>query len=206
MRGRADFGLIVDAVPQGARVLDVGCADGRLLEMLRDERQAVVRGMELSQAGVNASVARGLPVVQGDADHDLTLFPDNAFDLVILSRTIQATRHPGRVLREMARVGRRAIVSMPNFAHWRVRLDLLLRGRMPMTRHLPAAWHETENLRLCSLFDLAELAEQSGWRVDSVTAVRGGKAGSPQARVSGLANLLAEEGVFLLDRREDARP
>jgi methionine biosynthesis protein MetW len=197
---RADYNVILKAVPERARVLDVGCGDGALLELLRARRHAVVRGMELSQAGVNACVARGLAVVQGDADLDLKLYPDDAFDVVVLSRTIQATRRPKTVLQELRRIGRRAVVSLPNFAHWRVRLGLLARGRMPMTAQLPVNWHETENQHLCSLLDFADLAVGTGWQVDGVTAVSDGREGATALRATHLANLLAEEAVFVLGR------
>jgi methionine biosynthesis protein MetW len=164
---RADHEIIINAVPQGARVLDVGCGDGVLLHRLKQERNAVVRGMELSQAGVNACVAKGLSVVQGDADLDLALYPDDSFDIVVLSRTIQATRKPEMVLKQMHRIGAKAVVSLPNFGFWQVRLSLLLNGRMPVTQGLPDSWHETENLHLCTLLDFDDLAKQSGFDLQS---------------------------------------
>ncbi len=132
--GRVDLELIAGMISPGCRVLDVGCGDGDLLALLRKQKDIDGRGVELSQEGVNASVARGLAVVQGDADTDLTAYPDDAFDYVILSQTIQATRNPKAVLREMKRIGRHVIVSFPNFGNWRVRLKLLFSGRMPETR------------------------------------------------------------------------
>jgi methionine biosynthesis protein MetW len=200
MTPRADYEVILRSVPEGARVLDVGCGDGELLERLKRERRAVVRGMELSQAGVNACVARGLSVVQGDADFDLKLYPDGEFDVVILSQTIQATRKPAAVLAELRRIARVAVVSLPNFGHWRVRLGLLTRGRMPVTPQLPMSWHETENLHLCTLLDFEALALATGWKIDAVVPVSGGHAGAPAGRATGLANWLAEEGVFSLVR------
>jgi methionine biosynthesis protein MetW len=197
---RADFAIILEAVPEGARVLDVGCGDGALLELLRAERGAMVRGLELSQSGVNACVARGLAVVQGDADTDLAIYPDDSFDVVVLSQTIQATRRPRAVLEEMKRIGGAAVVSLPNFAHWGVRMKLLLGGRMPVTPQLPVSWHETENLHLCSLLDFDDLARQTGWDVRSVTAVRGARVGGTTGRATHWANLLAEQAVFVLSR------
>ena len=132
-RLRVDLGIIAGMVADGSRVLDVGCGDGALLKHLAATKGVDARGIELSQAGVNACVAHGLSVVQGDADSDLADYPSGAFDYVILSQTIQATRHPRTVLQQIARIGRRGIVSMPNFAHWRMRLQLLLGGRMPVT-------------------------------------------------------------------------
>ncbi len=197
---RADHEIIVHAVPQGARVLDVGCGDGVLLHRLKQERNAVVRGMELSQAGVNACVAKGLSVVQGDADLDLALYPDDSFDIVVLSRTIQATRKPEMVLKQMHRIGAKAVVSLPNFGFWQVRLSLFLRGRMPVTQGLPDSWHETENLHLCTLLDFDDLAKQSGFDLESVTRIADGKASAPSRATSSLLNWLSEEAVFVLKR------
>ena len=145
--------LIADMVESGSRVLDIGCGQGELLELLVDRRHADGRGLELSQSGVNACVARGLSVVQGNADTDLSYYPDNGFDTVILSQTLQATQRPREVLREMARIGQRLIVSIPNFGHWRVRANLALQGRMPETNALSTPWYETANIHLCTLLD-----------------------------------------------------
>jgi methionine biosynthesis protein MetW len=181
---RADYDVIVDMVRPGAKVLDVGCGDGALLQRLAREKQAIGRGMELSQAGVNACVAKGLAVVQGDADEDLAFFPDRGFDYVVLSKTIQAVRQPAAVLRELARIGDRVIVSTPNFGHWRVRAGLAFQGRMPVTPTLPARWDETENIHLCTLRDFADLIA--------------GQPAAPFARSLWRANWFAEEAVFLL--------
>ena len=197
---RADHEIIINAVPQGARVLDVGCGDGVLLKRLKQERNAIVRGMELSQAGVNACVAKGLSVVQGDADLDLALYPDDSFDIVVLSRTIQATRKPEMVLKQMHRIGAKAVVSLPNFGFWQVRLSLLLNGRMPVTQGLPDSWHETENLHLCTLLDFDDLAKQSGFDLESVTRIAAGQASAPSRATSHLLNWLSEEAVFVLER------
>jgi methionine biosynthesis protein MetW len=197
---RADHDIILGAIPKGARVLDVGCGDGTLMARLKSEAGAIVRGMELSQEGVNACVAKGLSVVQGDADSDLALYPNDSFDVVVLSRTIQATRKPEAVLAQMRRVGKTAIVSLPNFGFWQVRLSLLLTGRMPITKGLPDNWHQTENLHLCTLLDFDELARASGFQVTSVTRIAAGRAGGPATHTSALLNLLSEEAVFVLDR------
>ena len=200
MSYRADHEIIARAIPQHARVLDVGCGDGELMARLRTDSKAIVRGMELSQEGVNACVSKGLSVVQGDADFDLALYPNDSFDVVVLSRTIQATRKPEAVLAQMRRIGKKAIVSLPNFGFWQVRLSLLLTGRMPITKGLPENWHQTENLHLCTLLDFQELAVASGFKVASVTRIANGRAGSPSVHASGLLNWLSEEAVFELDR------
>ncbi|MDX2233952.1 MAG: methionine biosynthesis protein MetW [Hyphomonadaceae bacterium] len=204
---RADYEVIVSQVRAHARVLDVGCGDGALLQRLIREKQVKGRGMELSQAGVNACVGKGLAVVQGDADRDLQFFPDRSFDYVILSKTIQAVHRPGAVLSELARIGDRVIVSLPNFGHWRTRLSLLVHGRMPVNASLPAAWHETENIHLCTVRDFAALSESLGLMVERAFPISRGHAGAPFAATLWRANWFAEDVVFVLRAREaPARP
>jgi len=194
---RADLALIVEMVEPGTRVLDVGCGTGELLECLVIDRGCVGRGIELSQAGVNDSVRRGLSVVQGDADTDLNDYPSDAFDYVILSQTLQATRAPGEVVANLVRIGRRAIVSFPNFGHWRVRLDLLLQGRMPKSEALPEAWYETPNIHLCTIRDFLNLADELGVTVERSLALD--QQGTDKG-IAGLrrANLFGQHGLFLL--------
>ncbi len=201
---RADYEVIVSQVRAHARVLDVGCGDGVLLQRLIREKRVKGRGMELSQAGVNACVGKGLSVVQGDADRDLQFFPDQSFDYVILSKTIQAVHRPGAVLTELARIGDRVIVSLPNFGHWRTRLALLLTGKMPVNPSLPAPWHETENIHLCTVRDFAALSESLGLTVERAFPISGGHAGGPFARILWRANWFAEDVVFVLRARETA--
>lgn len=198
---RIDLDLIAEMIAPGSRVLDVGCGDGDLLALLQSKRNVDGRGVELSQEGVNASVTRGLAVVQGDADTDLSDYPDDAFDYVILSQTIQATRNPKEVLRAMKRIGRRVVVSFPNFGNWRVRLKLLFSGRMPETRSLGYSWYDTPNIHLCTLLDFAGLCDDLGLEIEDAVILTGEKAW----RISNpglLANLFASEAVFLLTRRD----
>jgi len=195
---RIDHEVIAQMVQPGAKVLDVGCGDGALLHLLARERGVKGRGMELSQEGVNACVAKGLSVVQGDADRDLKDYPDDAFDYVILSKTIQAVRHPRAVLKELVRIGQRAVVSLPNFGHWRVRTQLFTTGRMPNTISLPNRWCETENLHLCTVRDFAELAKELKLTIERAVPIDQGRAGQPFAKTIWRANWLAEEAVFLL--------
>jgi len=198
---RKDLDVVAGLVAPGSRVLDVGCGDGALLRLLADKKQVDGRGVELSQQGVNDCVAKGLSVIQGDADTDLADYPDDGFDYVILSQTLQATRHPRTVLLDMLRIGRRAIVSFPNFGYWRVRLELAVDGRMPRTANLAHAWHETPNIHLCTIRDFVELAEELGAHIE--TAVALDRAGAPINISAPLRvwNLMAAQAVFLLERK-----
>jgi methionine biosynthesis protein MetW len=195
---RSDLRLIAEMIEPGARILDVGCGDGALLAYLARDKQVDGRGMELSQSGVNACVGHGLSVIQGDADHDLDEYPSRAFDFVILSQTLQATRNPRLVVMNLVRIGRRAIVSFPNFGHWRIRLHLLCHGRMPMTSLLNQAWYDTPNIHLCTLKDFVALCRELGIVIErSLTLDRAGQPFTLDP-IGGLANLLAEQAVFLL--------
>ncbi|MGY2049996.1 methionine biosynthesis protein MetW [Methylobacterium sp. JK268] len=197
---RADHRVVLGLVEAGARVLDVGCGDGSLLALLRDRRGIDGRGIELSREGVNACLARGLPVIQGDADTDLADYPDDAFDYVILSQTIQATRQPKVVLEHLLRIGRRAIVSFPNFGHWRIRTELLVRGRMPVTEYLPDSWYETPNIHHCTIRDFVGLCHLVGARIERASALDA--SGEPMrfALPWWIWNLVGAQGVFLLRR------
>ena len=187
-------------VMPGARVLDIGCGDGTLLRLLASRRGVDARGIELSQAGVNSCVAQGLAVIQGDADTDLVHYPDLAFDYAILSQTIQATYSPRHVLEQLLRIGRRAIVSFPNFGHWRVRTELLLGGRMPRTDNLPDRWYDTPNIHLCTINDFLGLCRDIGAKVERAVALNayGTKLGVSMPLF--MQNLFGEQAVFLLSR------
>ncbi|MEC7209282.1 MAG: methionine biosynthesis protein MetW [Pseudomonadota bacterium] len=197
---RIDLMLIASLVERGTRVLDIGCGNGELMELLVAERDVDARGLELSQQGVNACVSRGLAVVQGNADTDLSYYPDQGFDTVILSQTLQATRRPKEVLQEMSRIGSKLIVSIPNFGHWRIRLALALRGRMPETQALSATWYETANIHLCSMLDLTDLCDELSLRVETCLTVTNGKVHHSTGRPSAWQNLMAELVVFELTR------
>jgi len=157
---RVDLVLVAEMVERGAKVLDVGCGDGELLRILSETRDVDGRGIELSREGVNECVAKGLAVIQGDADTDLGNYPDDAFDYVILSQTLQATRQPRVVLEHMLRIGRHAVVSFPNFGHWQVRLQLLFAGHMPRTDMLPFSWYDTPNIHHCTIKDFRQLSSR----------------------------------------------
>src|SRR5690242_1021535 len=168
---RIDLVLVAEMVERGAKVLDVGCGDGELLRILSESRGVDGRGIELSREGVNECVAKGLAVVQGDADTDLGNYPDDAFDYVILSQTLQATRHPRLVLEHMLRIGRHAIVSFPNFGHWQVRLQVGFGGEMPNTANLPYAWWDSPNIHFCTIKDFRHLCAATGAKIDQGVAL-----------------------------------
>jgi methionine biosynthesis protein MetW len=197
---RVDLELIASMISEGAKVLDVGCSNGALLEMLEEQKGVDGRGIELSQSGVEESVARGLAVVQGDADTDLINYPDDSFDFVILSQTLQATRNPHAVMKDMLRIGHRAIISFPNFGHWRIRMHLLLRGEMPVTEKLPYRWYDTPNIHFCTIRDFVALCDELDTTIERAVALNGmGKPLSVNAPRR-FWNLFGEQAVFLLRR------
>lgn len=190
---RPDLAIIASNVTPGSRVLDVGCGDGALMAALRDERGVDARGLELDAGDVASAVARGLSVIQGDADTDLADYPDASFDYAILSQTLQTTMRPDWVLDQLLRIGKRAFVSFPNFAHWRVRASLLWGGRMPVTRLLPLKWYATPNIHHVTVDDFRALLEERGITVEGQWFLSG-----DQQTGSTMANLFAEHAVFLL--------
>ncbi|MEQ1755936.1 MAG: methionine biosynthesis protein MetW [Micropepsaceae bacterium] len=198
---RKELLRIADMVPSSARVLDVGCGHGELIEHLKVAKSADARGIELSQAGVNACVAKGLPVVQGDADTDLRDYPTHGFDVVILSQTIQATHKPKDVLNELLRIGKRVIVSFPNFGFWKVRATLFFSGRMPKTGLLSHDWFETPNIHLCTIADFMVLTERVDASIESALAVSEAGDVKELDRPGYWDNLAAESAIFLLTRK-----
>jgi methionine biosynthesis protein MetW len=196
---RVDLLLIAEMVTPGSRVLDIGCGDGTLLRILAEKHGVDGRGIELSQAGVNSCVAQGLAVIQGDADDDLAYYPDLAFDYAILSQTIQATYSPRLVLEQLLRIGKRAVVSFPNFGHWRVRTQLMFGGHMPRTDNLPERWYDTPNIHLCTIKDFLNLCDDVGAKVERAIALNA--YGTKLVAMPLFAqNLFGEQAVFLLSR------
>lgn len=201
---RIDLELIADLVTPGSRVLDIGCEDGTLLDYLYQFKQVDGRGIELSMDGVQAAVAHGLSVIQGDADTDLADYPAGAFDYAILSQTLQATRNPRRVLENLLRIGRTAIVSFPNFGYWRSRLQLLACGRMPTNPVLPHAWYETPNIHLCTIRDFIALCADLGITIEQGFVLDDQGRPRTMPATHPLANLLGAQALFLLSRPPEA--
>jgi methionine biosynthesis protein MetW len=196
--GRSDYAIIGEIVEPGTRVLDLGCGEGELLEWLAANKGVDARGVEISSAKVQRAIARGVSVYQGDIDNGLVDYPSQAFDYVILSQTLQETRHPRQVLREMLRVGRRVIVAFPNFGHWRVRLSMLMSGRAPRTALFPYEWYDSPNIHFLTVQDFEELAALEGLAVERRYFLAGHR------KVSRLPNLMAEVAVLLVSRKQVA--
>ncbi len=195
---RPDLQIVADWVEPGTRVLDIGCGTGELLGYLGRHKQVDARGIELRRAKVNSCVAAGLSVIRGNANTDLSLYPASSFDYVVLTQTLQRIEEPRKVLEELIRIGTYAIVSIPNFGYWRSRLEILLCGRMPVTKYLDQPWYSTKNTHLCTIRDFVDLTEEMGLTIEQeVVLGHDGAASRPTAR-SRRANLLGEQGIFLL--------
>ena len=190
--GRSDYAIIGDIVERGAKVLDLGCGEGELLQWLAANKNVDARGVEISSAKVQRAIARGVSVFQCDIDEGLADYPEGAFDYVILSQTLQETRHPRQVLREMLRVGRRAIVAFPNFGHWKVRASMLFSGRAPRTALFPYEWYDSPNIHFLTVHDFEALVEAERLIVERRYFLAGHR------RVKALPNLLAEVAVYLV--------
>jgi len=197
---RVDLRRIADMVPEGCRLLDIGCGDGELLDYLVHEKGVDGRGIEISVAGVNAAITHGLSVIQGDADTDLDDYPDNAFDFVVLSQTLQAMRNPRAVLENLLRIGNKAIVSFPNFGYWRVRIRLLLVGDMPITKALPYQWYDTPNIHQCTIKDFVRLCKELGITIERSIALNRREQVRRIGSTPFFANLMGEQALFLLSK------
>ncbi len=192
--GRGDFALISELIPPGSRVLDLGCGDGALLAWLRENKQVEARGVEINRELVQKAISRGVTVYHGDIDQSVTEYPEQAFDYVILSQTLQETRHPLRVLEEMLRVGRHAVVAFPNFGHWRVRLSHLTSGRSPRTPTFPYQWYNSPNIHFLTVLDFEELVEDQGWVVEKRRFLSG------HSQITLMPNVMAEIAVYMVRR------
>ena len=200
--GKMSQKLISSLIKNDAKVLDVGCGNGNLLAFLENEKKINGHGLEISPQGVQECLAKGLSVLQGNADTDLINFPENSFDYVILSRTLQATHKPKEVLKQMLRIGKSCIVSFPNFAHWKCRLDLLLKGEMPMTKTLSEPWYQTPNIHLCTIKDFIKICNSLNISIDKAFRIsESGSIKSIKKAESFYNNLFSVEGIFVISQK-----
>ena len=197
---KKEFYNIAKLVTQNSKVLDVGCGNGELMKYITENISKDIRGIELSKSNVQACVEKGLTVIEGNAEKDLKQFPDNSFDFVILSQTLQAFLDPENVLNELLRIGKKAIVSIPNFGHWKVRLHLLLKGTMPVTENLPNEWYNTPNLHMCTIQDFYNFCNNKGISIFKTIALNGQKTSEITPSNLKYKNLISELGIFLLKK------
>ena len=195
---KKEFKVIADLLPNNTRVLDVGCGDGALMDFLVKEKNIEVRGLELNQDNVQECIYKGLPVIQGNAETELYQFPKQSFDYVVLSQTLQAFYQPDKVLRELLRIGKSVVVSIPNFGYWKVRTSLLLFGKMPVTKTLPNTWFNTPNLHMCTIKDLFNYCESQNIAIKKVIGVNENKISLIKKSNLEMKNLFSKLGVFLI--------
>ncbi|MDB0067665.1 methionine biosynthesis protein MetW [Candidatus Pelagibacter sp.] len=195
---KQEFKIISDIIEKNTRVLDVGCGDGILMEYLKYNKEIDIRGIEISKDNVQKCLSKGLAVIEGDAEKDLLQFPDSSFDFVILSQTLQAFLNPEIVIKELLRVGKKAIVTIPNFGFWKVRLHLLIKGTMPITKNLPDEWYNTPNLHMCTIKDFYNFCEDRRIKLDNSLALYNEKISSINKLNLNIKNLSAELGIFLI--------
>ena len=195
-----EFRVIADLIEKNTRVLDVGCADGILMEFLKDNKNIDIRGLEISKNKVQKCIEKGLTVIEGNAEFDLKQFPDKSFDYVVLSQTLQAFLNPELVINELLRVGKKAIVTIPNFGYWKVRLHLLLKGTMPVTETLPDQWYDTPNLHMCTIKDFVYFVESRNIKIFKSLALNEKKTSIINNNNLGLKNLFSDLGIFLIEK------
>ena len=193
-----EFKIITNLLPAQSRVLDVGCSDGTLIEVLIKQKEIDARGIELEENKVKQCISKGLSVIQGNAETELNQFPDKAFDFVVLSQTLQAFYQPENVLNELLRIGKKVIISIPNFGYWQVRTSLLFLGKMPVTKSLPEAWYNTPNLHMCSIKDFYQFCEKKKIKMDKIIGINNEKISSINRINLEMKNLLSEVGIFLI--------
>ena len=197
---KQEFNIIANNIENGTRVLDVGCGDGVLIEYLKKEKSIDVRGLEISKDKVQKCISKGLTVIEGNAEIDLKQFPNNSFDYVVLSQTLQAFINPELVIKELLRVGKRAIVTIPNFGFWKIRLHLLIKGTMPVTKTLPDEWHNTPNLHMCTIKDFVEFSNKINFKIFKSIAMNKKKTSLINNKNLFTKNLFSELGIFLIEK------
>ena len=197
---KPEFKIISDLINDGSNVLDVGCGDGVLMEFLIKEKNVDVRGIEISKSKVQNSISKGLTIIEGDAERDLKQFPDRSFDYVVLSQTLQAFLDPEKVINELLRIGKQAIVTIPNFGYWKIRLHLLLKGTMPVTRTLPDEWYNTPNIHLCTIKDFVFFSKKKKFKLSKSLVLRRNRPTLIKDTNLGIKNLSSNLGIFLIER------
>ena len=198
LKMKKEFKVIADLLPNNTRVLDVGCGDGSLMRLLNEEKQIEVRGLELNQENVQECIHKGLPVIQGNAETELHQFPDKSFDYVVLSQTLQAFYEPEKVLRNLLRIGNSAVISIPNFGFWKVRIKLLFFGEMPVTKTLPNTWYNTPNLHMCTIKDLFNFCDEKKIIIKKAVGVNENKTSIIKKSNLEIKNLFSKVGIFLI--------
>jgi len=197
---KQEFKIISNFIKNNTRVLDVGCGDGVLMEFLQNNKEIDIRGIEISKDNCQKCVSKGLTVIEGDAEKDLSQFPDSSFDFVILSQTLQAFLNPEIVIQELLRVGKKAIVTVPNFGFWKVRIHLLIKGTMPITKNLPDEWYNTPNLHMCTIKDFYKFCHERNIKLDKALALCSEKISFINEANLNIKNLSAELGIFLIEK------
>ncbi len=197
---KQEFKIISDLIDENSHVLDVGCGDGILMEYLVKEKKVNIRGIEISKTKVQNCIAKGLTIIEGNAEEDLKQFPDKSFDYVVLSQTLQAFLNPEKVINELLRIGKQAIVTIPNFGYWKIRLHLLLKGTMPVTRTLPDEWYNTPNIHLCTIKDFVYFSKAKNFKLSKSIALRGNQLSYIKDGNLNLKNLSSNLGIFLIER------
>ena len=197
---KEEFKVISKLIDERSRVLDVGCGDGILMEYLSKNKVVDVRGLEISKEKVKKCLSNGLAVVEGNAEYDLKQFPDLSFDYVILSQTLQAFMSPENVIKDLLRVGKKVIVTIPNFGHWKIRVDLLFKGEMPITKNLPYEWYNTPNLHMCTIQDFYNFCNSKGISIFKTISLNGKKTSKITSSNLKFKNLISELGIFLLEK------
>ena len=197
---KQEFKIISDLIDENSHVLDVGCGDGILMEYLVKEKKVNIRGIEISKTKVHNCIAKGLTIIEGNAEEDLKQFPDKSFDYVVLSQTLQAFLNPEKVINELLRIGKQAIVTIPNFGYWKIRLHLLLKGTMPVTRTLPDEWYNTPNIHLCTIKDFVYFSKAKNFKLSKSIALRSNQLSYIKDGNLNLKNLSSNLGIFLIER------
>ena len=197
---KSEYKIIADIITENTRVLDVGCDDGSLMEFLKKDKNVDIRGIEISKEKVQICISKGLTVIEGDAEFDLKQFPDKSFDYVVLGQTLQAFINPEIVIKELLRVGNKAIVTIPNFGHWKVRLSLLGKGTMPVTKTLPNEWYNTPNIHMCTIKDFFRFSQKINFKIDKSFALMNKNVSSISSSNLFFKNLFCELGIFLIEK------